>query len=92
MQLLDSLSSEIKSSSDFILKKYSKYFPNMIEEKIPDFKSTISSLISAAPAEMLTTQGRTAAQLAALEKRKTHLDPRDIAKFYKDMIINVFNQ
>ena len=40
---------------------------------------------------MITTEGRTASQLAALERRKTHLDPRDIAKFYKDMIINVFN-
>ena len=92
VQLLDSLSKEIKGSSDFILKKYSKYFPNMVEEKIPDFRSTISSLISAAPSEMLTTEGRSGAQLAALERRKTHLDPRDIAKFYKDMIINVFNQ
>ena len=64
----------------------------MVQEKIPDFRSNVSSLLAGAPSEMLSVEGRSAAQLAALEGRKSHMDPRDIAKFYKDMILNVFNQ
>lgn len=91
IQLLNILSSELKGKSDFLLIRYRQLGLGTIE-RLPDMASSgMSGFQEELMSEALEFEDRSEEQMAAYEATKKPLKPKEIAKYYKDMIFNILN-
>ena len=83
---LQRLSNEVKGSVDFVLKKYEFLNFNVISNKLPELNTLLNKIQEDIDLEITDNAGE------AIEAQKKTLDPRNIGKFYMDMIFNIFNK
>ena len=91
IEIVNKLSMELKTSSDFIIRRYEELELGKIERD-PDVVTGIKQFDDVdrknPPPGFLD---RSEKQLDNFEKQKKPMDPMDIAKYYKDMIFNILS-
>ena len=91
IEIVNKLSMELKTSSDFIIRRYEELELGKIERD-PDIVTGINQFDDVdrknPPPGFLD---RSEKQLYDFEEQKKPMDPMDIAKYYKDMIFNILS-